>query len=98
MVVTLTDFWLSDWFPLRPGRFHTDRGRMSRDHAQRHLLSGPGADPRALERFEMALGHQIPRRINRQLREGATPTKDAVYIYDPDGKAKMLDGVSVVCG
>jgi hypothetical protein len=92
MVVQLADFWLSEWFPLRPGLFHTEQARSSREYAERHLLSGPGAEPEAMRRLETALGREVLADVRRHLAEDVTSTMDAVYVYDPYGKAQMLDG------
>jgi hypothetical protein len=37
-VVKLADFWLSEWFPLQPGLFHTLEARQRRDWAESALL------------------------------------------------------------
>jgi hypothetical protein len=84
--IRLTDFWLSDWFPLRPGLYHTQAARNNRDMAQRHLLTGPGVNKEGLRAFERVLQRRLSRDLIRRLRPEST------YVYDPYGKSMMLNG------
>lgn len=85
-VVRLPDYWLSEWFPLSPGLFHTPEAARNRRHARRHLLTSNDGS-RALGRVEGGrVRHRLPASIMRQLHE------DAVYVYDPHGKVKMVGG------
>jgi hypothetical protein len=87
MVVQLHDFWLSEWFPLRPGLFHTDPGSARRSQALRHLLSGPGlVDSRGQPKFESWFGGPVAPELIERLRP------DSTFVFDPHGKAMMLDG------
>jgi hypothetical protein len=83
--VQLNDFWLSEWFPLRPGLFHSNDGEVSRRAAQSWLLTGPEAS-RAARIFREQYGREIPPGLVRRLRSSST------RIYNPYGKALMLDG------
>jgi hypothetical protein len=85
MIVQLPDFWLSEWFPLRPGLFHTPAGHVSRQTAQRFLLSGPGAAPDARKDFERWFGRTFSPELISRLPPNA-------HVYDPRGKSLMLDG------
>lgn len=85
-VVKLEDFWLSEWFPLRPGLFHTQRGRANRQRANRYLLTGPGASPDALREFHNIFGRNISPEILNRFKAEST------YVYSPHGKTMMLDG------
>lgn len=81
-VVHLDDFVLSEWFPLSPGLFHTDYARVSRDEAQRHLLTGPDRQTRLEEE------------IGRSLQPGALDqtTRNLLRVYSPRGKMSMMGG------
>jgi hypothetical protein len=84
-VVKLEDFWLSEWFPLRPGLFHTPKGYENRSRANGHRLTGPGVSNEALQRFQYIFGPVAPQILERfQLRSS--------LVYDPYGKSFMLDG------
>jgi hypothetical protein len=85
-IITLTDFWLSDWFPLRPGLYHTSRGQANRDMARRHLLTGPGVNDDGLQEFERILHRSVSRELIGRLRPEST------YVYDPYGKSMILNG------
>jgi hypothetical protein len=83
--VELKDFWLSEWFPLRPGLFHSSGGEASRRAAQSWLLTGPEAS-RAMRTFREQYGREIPPAFVQHLESSST------RIYNPYGKALMLDG------
>jgi hypothetical protein len=85
-VIRLIDFWLSDWFPLRPGLYHTPVARNNRDMAGRHLLTGPGVNDEGLRAFEHVLQRSVSRELIGRLRPEST------YVYDPYGKSMMLNG------
>jgi hypothetical protein len=84
--VMLEDFWLSEWFPLRPGLFHTRRGSQNRSMAQRHLLVGPGTSGKNLLEFQERFGRRISSRTYERLK------REKAFVYDPYGKTYMLDG------
>ena len=85
-VVTLENFWLSEWFPLRPGLFHTPRGRQNRSIADRHLFVGPGASDNNLQQFQRQIRRTVPPKVLERIRFGSG------FVYDPYGKSFMLDG------
>ena len=85
-VIRLENFWLSEWFPLRPGLFHTRRGRDNRERANRYLLTGPGVSPDALREFHNLFRRDISPDILNRFRLEST------YVYSPHGKTMMLDG------
>jgi len=85
-VVRLDNFWLSEWFPLRPGLFHTMRGRQNRERARRYLLAGPGVGAGRLRGFEQTFGRSVSPELFSRLHPEFT------YVYDPRGKSAMLDG------
>jgi hypothetical protein len=85
-VIRLMDFWLSDWFPLRPGLYHTPAARSRRAMARGHLLSGPGVNSEGLQAFERLIQHRLSQKLIGRLRPEST------YVYDPYGKCLMLDG------
>jgi hypothetical protein len=79
--VTLTNFVVTEWLPLRPGLFHTDEGRWARDEAIRSGQIRPDdahAPPTLRE-----LVQSMPRIDNE------TPF---VQIFSPGGKMGMIDG------
>ena len=86
VMVTLEDFWLSEWFPQRPGLFHTRHAQYSRENAERHLLTGPGVRSDGLEQVQREFERSIPPEIIERFR------RDVMFVYDPYGKAMMLDG------
>ncbi len=85
-VVRLEDFWLSEWFPLRPGLFHTPRGRQSRSMAKRFVITGPGASADGLRQFENRFGRVVSSEVLERIQFEST------FVYDPYGKTFMLDG------
>jgi hypothetical protein len=78
-VIRLMDFWLSDWFPLRPGLYHTPAARSHRAMARGHLLSGPGVNSEGLQAFERLIQHRLSQKLIGRLRPEST------YVYDPYG-------------
>jgi hypothetical protein len=85
-VIRLIDFWLSDWFPLRPGLYHTPAAHSHRAMARGHLLSGPDVNNESLQELEHLTQHRLSRKLIGRLRPEST------YVYDPYGKCLMLDG------
>lgn len=84
--VHLDGFWLSEWFPLRPGLFHTEIGREARKYADRGLLTGPEASPGAVRMFSDYLGRDVPTNLLERFNFQNT------YVYSPWGKGRMLAG------
>ena len=89
-IVHLDGFWLSEWFPLRPGLFHTERGRRARRYAERFLLTGPNASPGAIRKFGSMLG----RNIHSELLDHFG-SKDT-YVYSPRGKGLTVSNFSAM--
>ena len=85
-IVRLENFWLSEWFPLRPGLFHTPRGRRNRSTANRYLLGGPGVSDEGLRQFQDRFGRHVSPQVLRHLQ------LESAVVYDPYGKSFMLDG------
>jgi TIR domain-containing protein len=85
-VIRLEAFWLSEWFPLRPGLFHTRGARDNRRMAKRYLLTGPGVTSDGLAQFERIFGRRVSPELIGRLRP------DSTYVYDPYGKSLLLDG------
>ncbi|WP_336761228.1 hypothetical protein [Asaia sp. VD9] len=75
--VELQGFCLTEWLPLRPGRFHTDQARSARDWAIRnsYIREDDENAPRALRRAV-----------------GDVSSGKGMRIFDPNGKMTMVDG------
>ena len=85
-VVHLENFWLSEWMPLRPGLYHTNKARERRKDAQHHVIAGPGGREAYRRDFESLLGRPVdPALLDRF---GAPYS----HVFDPYGKKALVDG------
>lgn len=85
--INLKDFWLSEWFPLRPGLFHANPSARRRYMARGEIISTPGVSPAELERrLGLSADSISPETARRVLGNRHTA------IYSPNGKTMMLDG------
>jgi len=84
--ITLEFFWLSEWFPLRPGLFHTILAYGARRFAEGRPggLYNPGRELR--EPFTRHVDLQRARTL------AASYSERPIYVFPPAGKAAMLDG------
>lgn len=79
-LVRLEGFWLSEWFPLRPGLFHTEDARWARERARDYTLT------EQLAMLPDLIGTERTARLADALGD------DASLVFDPYGKRAMLNG------
>lgn len=75
--VELQGFCLTEWLPLRPGRFHTDKARLARNWAIQNSYIREDDE-------------NAPRALRRAVGEGTRG--EGMRIFDLNGKMTMVDG------
>lgn len=86
--VKLNDFILTEWLPLRPGRFHTGEAEYARREALSNCLIRPD-DATAPPPLRKAVIDGVLGRLNNSV---STYEPPFVQIFDPNGKMGMIDG------
>jgi hypothetical protein len=84
-VVSLSGFYLSEWFPRSPGLFHTSAGTHNREAALRKHIIEPYAEELAW------IDHADLPQFEREV-YGEEGTLKYMRIFDPYGKDLMLQG------
>lgn len=83
--VALNHFWISEWLPLCPGRFHTNDAKWSREDAEMYRVPYEEG-PIELTATGRRSGREVSAATLRRLHH------EAIAVYLPDGKARMLQG------
>jgi hypothetical protein len=89
--VRLSNFVLTEWLPLRPGLYHTDRASTARNEAIHYgrILPDDERAPVPLRDLVRSAMSQRPRGIQT---DNIKYKESVVQIFTPDGKMGMIDG------